>query len=110
MTLASAFQESGRSRRRSCSGTTALWRGRASSATRRSRRVQTSPPIRAFGGEPNDWLSAYADAQVLRLIADNIDFSRFLQRECAALGLAYFDTSTDFPGTIDAAFRHRTAP
>jgi hypothetical protein len=59
--------------------------------------------IREFGGHPNDWTSTSADAEVLELIENAIEFSRHLSDECARLGIAYFDTSHGFLPTLDRA-------
>jgi hypothetical protein len=59
---------------------------------------------------PNDWLRADPDAAVLALIGSMIAFSQDLERECAARSLPYFDTSRDFLGAQDAAFRYLIAP
>ena len=48
-----------------------------------------------------DWFSAYADDEMIAYLADQAEFSRYIQRECAAHGLAYFDCSEDLPGTVD---------
>jgi hypothetical protein len=65
--------------------------------------------IRRFGGEPNDWVQESTDDDVLTLINEMMEFSSYLQRECAIHHLEYFDSSADFPGTLDAAFHYLTA-
>jgi len=57
--------------------------------------------IRTYAGYPNDWSAEYDDAELLRVITDMIEFSRYLKDECAVHGLRYFDTSTDFTQTHD---------
>jgi len=57
--------------------------------------------IRAHAGHPNDWPAEYADADLLKGIAREIEFGRYLQAECAARHIPYFDTSDDFPAALD---------
>lgn len=64
--------------------------------------------VREFGGHPNDWTGTCPDAELLELIGDAVAFSRHLRDECArgecaALGIAYFDTSHRFAETLDMA-------
>jgi hypothetical protein len=61
--------------------------------------------IRAFEGE-NDWLQNSTDAAVLNLISEMIDFSHYVRQECAIYHIPYFDTSEDFLGAHEAAFRY----
>lgn len=62
--------------------------------------------IRAFGGGANDWVQGYPDKYVQDLISEMTAFSRYLERECAQHHLAYFDSSSDFLGTLEQAFRY----
>jgi hypothetical protein len=62
--------------------------------------------IRTHSGHPNDWPSEYADADLLPIIAREIDFSRYLQAECAACDLRFFDTSQQFLPIHDAVVAH----
>lgn len=62
--------------------------------------------VRSFGGGPNDWVAGLSDERVLDVAATNIRFSQRVRRECADLGLAYFDTSREFPRALDAALRY----
>jgi hypothetical protein len=57
--------------------------------------------IRAYAGYPNDWPSDYSDREMLDIIAGMIEFSRYLEAECAAHHLPYFDTSAQFMATLD---------
>jgi hypothetical protein len=57
--------------------------------------------IRQYAGHPNDWVQGFPDAYVLELVEEAIEFSQRLAQECEALELPYFDTSDDFPGTLD---------
>ncbi len=45
--------------------------------------------VRAHAGHPNDWPSELSDAELLPILAREIEFSRYLQTECAAHGLRY---------------------
>ena len=65
--------------------------------------------VHAFGGNPNDWVANLTDDRIPEITARNAEFSARLRGECAALGLPYFDTSRDFPGALDDAFRHLAA-
>lgn len=60
--------------------------------------------VRAFGGGPDDWVAGLSDDRALGTVAENARFGARLREECAALDLAYFDTSRDFSGALDAAF------
>ena len=54
--------------------------------------------IRQHSGAPNDWLNEHSDEEVLDLVEEGIQFSRYLSEECDRLGCKYFDSSTDFEG------------
>jgi hypothetical protein len=62
--------------------------------------------IRQYGGHPNDWTADHPDEYVLGLVRDSIQFSRYLQSECARLGIPYFDTSFAFLDTLDRAAQY----
>ena len=62
--------------------------------------------MRSFGGEPNDWVSGLPDERAREIAATNIRFSRRVRQECASLGLAYFETSHEFPRVLDSALRY----
>ena len=57
--------------------------------------------IRAHAGLPNDWPSECSDAKLAGIVARMIEFSRYLETECAAYDLPYFDTSRQFGETLD---------
>ena len=59
--------------------------------------------VRAHAGHPNDWPDEVSDADLLQVITREIEFSRYLQAECAAYALPYFDTSHQFLETLDRA-------
>lgn len=65
--------------------------------------------IRAHAGLPNDWPSEYSDAVVAGIVANMIEFSRYLAAECAAHDLPYFDTSSHFCTTLDRVFAYLCA-
>ncbi|MCW3095715.1 MAG: hypothetical protein JWL77_1333, partial [Chthonomonadaceae bacterium] len=60
--------------------------------------------IRKFGGHPNDWLTDYPDEDILELVEQNVEFSRYLQKECRRLGIPYFDTSESFDSVQNRVF------
>jgi len=62
--------------------------------------------IRKFGGHPNDWLTDYPDEDVLELVEQNVEFSRYLQKECRRLGIPYCDTSESFDSAHNRAFTY----
>ena len=64
--------------------------------------------IRRHSGHPNDWLNEHSDEEVLDLVEENIQFSRYLSEECDRLGFRYFDCSTDFEGTVEAVVTYLT--
>ncbi len=66
--------------------------------------------IRRHDGYPNDWLNEHNDEEVLGLIEYGIQFSRYLFEECERLGSKYFDCSTDFEGTVEAAVTYLMPP
>lgn len=61
--------------------------------------------IRRFGGCVNDWIQDQADAYILALVQEMVEFSRFVRDECRSLGIPYFDVSDDFPGVLEQVFR-----
>jgi hypothetical protein len=65
-----------------------------------ARKVQE---IRSYSDHPNDWLRDYPDDYVRELAEEMIGFSRYLQTECARLGLPYVDTSADFVRGVETA-------
>ena len=62
--------------------------------------------IKEFGGHPNDWLEESSDEEILRLVDEMIDYSGYLKRECARLGVPYFDQSESFTDTVQAVLNH----
>lgn len=51
----------------------------------------------------NDWLTNKSDDYIKDHIENMIAYSKMIKSECQKHGLAYFDTSDDFSGTIEAA-------
>jgi hypothetical protein len=62
--------------------------------------------IRSHPGSVNDWIQHHDDDYILALAQEMIEFSIFLEEECAALKLPYFDVSDNFLETIDTAYQH----
>jgi len=51
----------------------------------------------------NDWLTNESDEHIRDHIVNMIGYSKTIKKECEKHGLAYFDTSEDFLGAIEAA-------
>jgi len=51
----------------------------------------------------NDWLTNESDEHIRDHIGNMIAYSKTIKKECEKHGLAYFDTSEDFLGAIEAA-------
>lgn len=67
--------------------------------------------IRTHAGHPNDWPQGYTDADLLRIVTREIEFSLYLQAECARYGFRYFDTSNNFIQAIEQAAQYiRSVP
>jgi hypothetical protein len=64
--------------------------------------------IRGFGGGVNNWLLEHPDEYILDLAREMIGYSRFVQEECAALDIPYFDVSEDFPQVLERAYQSLT--
>jgi hypothetical protein len=60
--------------------------------------------IRSHAGFPNDWSVEYSDPELLAVLRREIDFSRYLLKECQKYNLSYFDTSGQFLETLDRVF------
>jgi hypothetical protein len=61
--------------------------------------------VRTYQGEA-DWTKGLPDAEMLDLIDQMIQFSKYLKVECEKYGIQYFDISHDFIGPREEAFRH----
>jgi hypothetical protein len=64
--------------------------------------------IRTFSGGVNDWIQDHPDEYILALCSEMIEFSRFVQRESASLGLPYFDVSEEFQQGLAQAYASLT--
>lgn len=53
-----------------------------------------------------DWTKDISDEEMLTLIEEMIQFSRYLKEECEKYHIRYFDVSHDFAGVRDEAFEH----
>jgi hypothetical protein len=62
--------------------------------------------IRTHGGHPNDWPRDYSDDELLKIINRMLEFSHYLQEECATYQLRYFDTSQNFLETLNDVFAY----
>jgi hypothetical protein len=62
--------------------------------------------IRSNAGHVNDWVADMAAAELAALVAEMIEFSAFLQVECARHRLKYIDSGADFGSALDAAERY----
>ena len=60
--------------------------------------------LRAVREVEPDWSDYCPDEQALAFLAGQVEFSHWLERECAAHSLRYFDCSEDLQGAIDEAF------
>ena len=59
--------------------------------------------LRRIPGESNNWIEWHDDDYVRRLVVHGIERSHGLKAECERLGLAYVETSQDFPLAIEQA-------
>ncbi len=53
-----------------------------------------------------DWTKGISDEEMLTMIDEMIQFSKYLQQECSKYGIKYFDVSHDFKGVRDKAFEY----
>lgn len=53
-----------------------------------------------------DWTKSISDEEMLPMIDEMIQFSKYLKEECAKYGIEYFDISHDFEGVRDEAFQY----
>lgn len=58
--------------------------------------------IRKYDKE-NFWTSKISDEELRRWTYDNIEFSKYLESECAKLGIPYYDTSKDRKNVLKRA-------
>ena len=62
--------------------------------------------IREFSTGETDWLSNKPDEYVHDHINNMIRHSHMIKTGCAKFNMTYFDTSEDFPGTMDKAVEY----
>lgn len=53
-----------------------------------------------------DWTKGISDEEMLPMIDEMIQFSKYLKEECAKYGIKYFDVSHDFEGIRNLAFEY----
>jgi hypothetical protein len=58
--------------------------------------------LRSIRAAEPDWYDYAPDAEALAFLGEQVDFSRYLERECAAHAIPYFDVSLD-PSALDSA-------
>ncbi len=61
--------------------------------------------IRQFKTEHYDWTDEQSDDDLLKDIEEFITHSKMLQKECAALGLTFIDTSRNFKTALETAYQ-----
>jgi hypothetical protein len=66
--------------------------------------------VARHAGLPNDWLDRTGPDNVRRYLEISRSLSRQLRDECGALGIAFFDTGSDFKGSLAAAELALIAP
>jgi len=59
--------------------------------------------VKKHGDRENDWLANKPDEYIRDHVENMIAYSKMIKNECQKHGLSYFDTSEDFPGSIEAA-------
>lgn len=60
--------------------------------------------VRKYQQGNTDWTKGVSDDQMLVMIDEMIQFSKYLKEECVKYGIKYFDVSHDFDGVRDQAF------
>jgi hypothetical protein len=58
---------------------------------------------KSFSEGERDWLLQESDEVIHQHIRNMVEHSRKVEAQCAEHDVRYFDTSTDFPGTLDLA-------
>lgn len=53
-----------------------------------------------------DWTRGISDEEMLPMIDEMIEFSKYLKQECEKYGIKYFDVSHDFEGVRNEAFEY----
>lgn len=62
--------------------------------------------VREYHQGETDWTKGISDDEMLSMIEEMIQFSKYLQEECIKYGIRYFDVSHDFEGVRNAAFQY----
>jgi hypothetical protein len=62
--------------------------------------------VRKHNQGETDWTRGISDEEMLKMVDEMIQFSKYLKDECAKYGLAYFDVSHDFEGVRAKAFEY----
>jgi hypothetical protein len=60
--------------------------------------------VRKYHQGETDWTKNQSDEDMLRAIDEMVEFSKYVQKECAAFGIEYFDVSHNFDGARKQAF------
>lgn len=62
--------------------------------------------VRKFHQGERDWTKGISDEEMLPMIDEMIQFSKYLKEECSKYGIKYFDVSHDFEGVRNEAFEY----
>ncbi|MDB5188406.1 MAG: hypothetical protein JWM92_4 [Candidatus Nomurabacteria bacterium] len=62
--------------------------------------------VRTYNRGDTDWTNEQTDEALLEMIEKMIEYSMFLQEECAKHGIMFFDVSDDFSTVQDEAFEY----
>ena len=65
--------------------------------------------LRKYGKGKKDWTNDIADDPLTYVLGKMIEFSQYLEKECAKFGYKYIDVSDDFLGGHDEAFKYLTS-
>jgi hypothetical protein len=73
-------------------------------------RLEPAAKLPVVRQHEKDWGNYYTDEEALAFLAGEVEFSRYLQHECAAYNLRYFDCSEDIMGTVEEAMQYLMSP
>lgn len=62
--------------------------------------------VRKYPQGSTDWTKDISDEEMLSLVDQMIEFSKYLKEECAKYEIQYFDISHDFSASREAAFEY----
>jgi hypothetical protein len=62
--------------------------------------------VRRYHQGEIDWTKGISDTEMLPMVDEMIEFSKYLEQECDRLGIKYFDVSQDFEGVRDEVFEY----